>query len=479
MWRTSTPSTRLSGACMSISKESAPVVDAAINNPRRRKLVDAIKLQSPDGWRLHQEAIKHYAGGVVGAKPPAAPWPGFTSHVEGAYIFDTDGNRFIDCTMSHCAVLLGHNHPDIRHAVIQQAEKGLMYQGPFEIQVAVAEKLKAVLPVNERFVFCNSGTEAMHKAMMLARAHTKRDKVVKFAGTYHGTYDQSILNVRALPYETIPIAANPYIAGIPQRSMDDTFILPMNDEAGLAVIDQHGSDIAAVVLELITSYGLIRTDQTYLEKLAALCKKHGILLVYDEVITGFRLALAGAQSLYGVEPDIIVYGKALGGGMPMGMLATRRNILDPCTKQKPPLMMGGTFSGNAMCMAACNAFLTYLLKHRNCIDVLDARAARLSAVINEHIARKQYPMLLHCVGSLFSLLGMAEPPERPEDMSRLNQRLQDELYLRLRLKGVMLNIIGPNGLSLAHSDEILDELAAKIIEAIDEVFACQEGDVFD
>lgn len=443
---------------------------APVPNPRRRQLVDAIHQQAPDSFRLHQQAIKHYAGGVVGARPPGNPGMIYTSHTDGAYLFDTDGNRFIDCTMSHCTILLGHNHPDIRQAVIAQAEKGLMYSGPHTLQVDIGEKLKTMLPVNERFVFCNSGTEAIHKAMMLARAHTSRDKIVKFAGTYHGTYDQSILNVRAAPYDSVPITANPYIAGIPQRSIEDTLILPMNSVDALEIIEQQAGEIAAVVLELVASYGLINTDHQFLEQLATLCHQHGILLIHDEVITGFRISNAGAYSLYGVKPDIAVYGKALGGGMAIGMLATRRDILDPCTKRKPPLMMGGTFSGNPMSMAACNAFLGYLLQHPDCRSTTDNNTAKLADSLRNHIRQRGYPMSLTQISSMFFLFGMATPPDRPEDMHLLNQQLGDELYLRMRLKGVLLSVYGPNGLSLAHTSEIIDELIAKLTEAIDELF---------
>lgn len=427
---------------------------------------------APDSWRLHQEAIKHFAGGVVGARPPGNPWPIYTSHADGPYAFDTDGNRYIDCTMAYGTALLGHNHPVIREAVVRQASKGLMHlgAGATALQVSVAEKLKRLLPVNERFVFCNSGTEAIHKCITLARAFTGKDKIVKYSGHYHGTYESTLLNIRPAPYQDVPLAPDPYVAGVSRRARDETLVLPMNHPAGLALIEEAAGEIAAVFLEPVSSYGLMAFDPAYLQALAALCRRNNILLVFDEIITGFRLGPDGSIGMYGVTPDMVAYGKAVAGGMPIGMLATRKDILDPCVKMKPPLRMGGTFSGNPMTMAAMDAFLGYILEQPDTLRRAGDIASDLVARLNGHIRRNGYPMVVRQVASLFIFHAMPGAPASMEDLLAVNLGQLDELDIRARLNGVVVSSLGANVTSIAHTPDVIEDLVERLGKTLDGLY---------
>lgn len=442
-------------------------------NPRRRQLIEELRQLAPDSWRLHQEAIKHFAGGAVGARPPGNPWPIYTTRTDGPYAYDTDDNQYIDCTMAYGTTLLGHNHQHIREAVIAQAHKGLMHlgAGATNLQVSAAEKLKRLLPVNERFVFCNSGTEAIHKCITLARAFTGKDRIVKFSGHYHGTYENMLLNIRPKPYQEIPIAPDPHIAGVSQRAIHETLVLPMNHLPGLTLIEEHADQIAAVFLEPVSGYGLMEFDSDYIRSLAAVCQRNNILLVFDEIITGFRLGPTGSIGMYGVTPDIIAYGKAIAGGMTVGMLATRKDILDPCIKMKPALRMGGTFSGNPMTMAAMDAFLGYIIEHPETLQITNDITTDLVTRINHYIQQQGHPMVVRQVASMFIFHTMPNTPVLMEDLLHTDAPKLDELDIRARINGFIISSMGANVISIAHTPDVINELMERIKKTLDGLYS--------
>jgi glutamate-1-semialdehyde 2,1-aminomutase len=437
--------------------------------------VESIEKISPLSAQKYQRAKQFYAGGSVGANMPARPHPPFIERADGAYLYDIDKNRYIDCWPGKGAILLGHNHPAIREKLLEQTNRGCFYGHPHEQQIALAEKLRRCVPLNERFVLCNSGTEAVHKAITLARAVTGRDSIAKFAGTYHGTYEQSVLNVTTDGNTTLPISPKPYVAGVPQRAISDTLILPMNDSGALNALIREKHRLAAIIIEPVTSHGLIVINKEYLQQLSMLCKEHGILLIFDEIITGFRLGLSGAIGQNNVTPDnvtpdIALYGKVVGGGMPIGILATRKDILDPCTRMSPPLMMGGTFSGNPMSLCAANAFLDTILHDHSIYTTLEKHTSNIAAYLQDHVTQKQYPLDIRSIASLYCLCAIPETARTPEDLSQNNFKQLDEIYLHMRIAGAITNASGTNAVSLAHTSEINEKTALKWVDAIEKTF---------
>ncbi len=434
-----------------------------VPNPRRRALAEQAMAQSPASGRLYEAAKQHYAGGAVGANVPVFPWPLYFDSADGAHIIDVDGRRYIDCWPGHGTILLGHNYPVIRERLQQQLEKSWMPSGQHPLHIELAQKLKTTLPQHERFVLCNSGTEAAHKAITLARASTGKDRIVKLAGTYHGSFDQTMLNVRSEYTDCIPIPAVPYVAGIAASACRDTIILPMNKLDPLQHLDNSHENIAAVLVEPVTGYGLVEAQPEYLHALAARCKQLGILLIMDEIFSGFR-------DIPEYPADIYTYGKVVGGGMPIGIVATRRDILEPCTRMSPPLLMGGTFSGNPICLSAACGFLDTIIQRPDIIADLAAKTRSFVKQIHTHISNQGYPISIKQVGSLFCLYGMPTPPIDPEDMKENTLKIIDEITLRMRINGVIMNPTGTCTLTHAHNESVMTALAETLIRCIDETF---------
>ncbi len=435
-----------------------------VPNPRRRLLAEQVVARSPRSVQMYAAAREHYAGGVVGANVPVYPAPVYIERAEGAYVYDLDGNRYIDCWPGHGTLMFGHGNVQVREAIAAQLEAGWAYGYPHPLQVAFAEKMKSLLPGREQFVLCNSGTEAVHKAIMLARAYTGKQKLVKFSGTYHGTYDQVILNVRAATHESLPLPVEPHVAGTSVAATADTLVMPFNDTVALEALLPHVADITAVVTEPVAGYGLFAMEDGFAAALYRFCQQHNILLIMDEVFMGFR-GVAERQA------DIHTYGKLVGGGMPLGVLATRREILDICTRQTPPLLQGGTFSGNPACLSAACAFLDLLQADPSCIDRLVHKTSVFANAINTYCQSRHYPFCARSAGTAFAIFARPQPPLVPADMRDSNGRLMDELVLRLRLAGVILNITGIGTLTLAHDDEVMVALLAAFRDCLDATMA--------
>ena len=330
---------------------------------------------------LINRARIHIPGGVnspVRAFNGVGGDPVFFERAEGACLYDVDGRAYIDYVGSWGPMITGHAHPDIIAAVKEAAGRGLSFGAPCPAEVEMAEKICALVPGMDLVRMVNSGTEATMSAIRVARAATGRDKIITFEGCYHGHADSFLVKAGSGAL-TLGVPTSP---GVPAALADLTLTLPFNDlEAVAECLQAHGADVAAVIVEPVTgNMNCIPPLPGYLEGLRKLCDEHGSLLVFDEVMTGFRVALGGAQGLYGITPDLSTFGKVIGGGMPVGAFGGKREFME-LVAPSGPVYQAGTLSGNPVAMAAGLANLE-LISQAGFFDNLAARTTLLVSGIS-------------------------------------------------------------------------------------------------
>ena len=321
--------------------------------------------------QLFQEALTHFPGGVsspVRAFRAVGGTPKFFRKAEGAWFEDEDGVRFLDLCMSWGPLILGHAHPDVLAAVNEAMREGLTFGAPSRRELALARRIKAMAPFIEKMRFVSSGTEAVMSAIRAARGFTGRTHILKFEGCYHGHSDGLLVQAGS----GLATFGEPTSAGVPEAIASLTHVLPLDDMAALdRLFLMYGSELACAIIEPIpANNGLLLQDLSFLKRLRELCAKHGVLLIFDEVISGFRVAPGGAAELYGITPDLVTYGKIIGGGMPVGLYGGRKDVMGVVSPDGP-VYQAGTLSGNPVAMAAGLATLELLtpslyadLKHK-------------------------------------------------------------------------------------------------------------------
>lgn len=302
--------------------------------------------------KLFAEAQKYIPGGVnspVRAFKSVGLNPVFIERGEGAYLYDVDGNRYIDYVGSWGPLVLGHRHPVVTEALVEYLGKGTSYGAPTELETILAKLIVDRVPSVEMVRMVNSGTEATMSALRLARGYTGRDKIVKFEGCYHGHADSLLIKAGSGAL-TLGVPTSP---GVPANLAGDTITAPYNDlEALTKIFEQHGDDIAAVIIEPVAgNMGVVPPLPGYLEGLRALTKRFGALLIFDEVMTGFRVAYGCAQSLFKIDPDLTCFGKIIGGGLPVGAYGGKKTIMEKISPAGP-IYQAGTLSGNPLAMTA-------------------------------------------------------------------------------------------------------------------------------
>ena len=350
---------------------------------------------------LFERAKKVLPGGVnspVRAFRSVGLTPRFIEKADGAYIWDVEGNRYIDYVCSWGPMILGHNHPVIREAVEKAIKDGLSFGASTKREVEIAELMTDMVPHIEMVRMVNSGTEAVMSAVRLARGATGRDKILKFEGCYHGHSDCMLVKAGSSAVEE---QGKPSSAGVPVGTAQDTLTAPFNDLAAVEeLFHRYPGAIACVIVEPVAAnMGVVGPDPGFLEGLRALCDKEGALLIFDEVITGFRLAEGGAQAYFGVKADIVTFGKIIGGGMPVGAYAGSRALMEqvaPCG----PVYQAGTLSGNPVAMAAGLAQLRYLHSHPEVYTTLSEKASYLADGLRKAAAATGAPVQINQVGSL-------------------------------------------------------------------------------
>lgn len=352
--------------------------------------------------QLFERAKKVLPGGVnspVRAYRAVGMAPRFITRADGAYIYDEDGKRYIDYVCSWGPMILGHNHPVIREAVEKAVKDGLSFGAPTRREVDIAELMVELVPNIEMVRMVNSGTEAVMSALRLARGATGRDKLIKFEGCYHGHSDCMLVNAGS----SALAGGHPSSAGVPVGAAKDTLTAQFNDlDSVRELLEGNPGQVAAVIVEPVAAnMGVVNPAPGFLPGLRQLCDQHGALLIFDEVITGFRLALGGAQEYFGVKADLVTFGKIIGGGMPVGAYCGSRALLEqvaPCG----PVYQAGTLSGNPVAMAAGLAQLTYLKEHPEIYTCLAAKGEKLAAGLRAAAAEAGVPVAINQIGSLLA-----------------------------------------------------------------------------
>ena len=351
---------------------------------------------------LYEQAVKVLPGGVnspVRAYRAVGMAPRFITRADGPFIWDEDGRKYIDYVCSWGPMILGHNHPVIREAVEKAVKDGLSFGAPTRREVEIAQLMIDLVPNIEMVRMVNSGTEAVMSAVRLARGATGRDKIIKFEGCYHGHSDCLLVNAGS----SALAGGHPSSAGVPEDIVKHTLTAQFNDLASVeALLDAYPGQIACIIVEPVAAnMGVVNPAPGFLEGLRALCDKSGALLIFDEVITGFRLALGGAQEYFGVKADLVTFGKIIGGGMPVGAYCGSRALMEqvaPCG----PVYQAGTLSGNPVAMAAGLAQLNYLKEHPEVYTDIAAKGEKLAAGLRATIAKAGAPVVVNQIGSLLA-----------------------------------------------------------------------------
>jgi len=420
--------------------------------------------------RLYRRAVKSIPGGVnspVRACRSVGADPLFIKSAEGAVIVDADGNRYIDYVGSWGPMILGHRHPAVVAALQKAIDRGTSFGAPTDLEITLAELVIAAVPSVEMVRMVNSGTEAAMSAIRLARGYTGRDLVVKFDGCYHGHAD-TLLVAAGSGVATLGIPGSP---GVPKPTAKHTLSLPFNDsECVRRVMDRQGDQVACVIVEPVAgNMGLVAPVEGFLQTLRRLTAKHGAVLIFDEVMTGFRVAYGGAQSLYGVRPDLSCFGKIIGGGLPVGAYGGRRKIMAHIAPQGP-VYQAGTLSGNPLAMAAGIATLTQLRK-KGFYEKLETKSAQLCAGLAAAAARAGFAAQVDHVGSMLGMFFCAEPIRSFADAKRSDLALFSKFYQGMRQEGVY---IAPSQfealfLSSAHTSEHIGQTvkaAERVLERL-------------
>ena len=421
---------------------------------------------------LFERAKQLFPGGVnspVRAFKSVSGPPVFVERADGCYLHDADGNELLDFCGSWGPMILGHNDPHVREAILEAVGRGTSFGTPTASGNALGELILESNPFLERMRFVSSGTEAVMSAIRLARGYTGREYILKFEGCYHGHVD-SLLVKAGSGLATFGESSS---AGVPPGFTDRTLVLPLGDtQRFYDVMHEYGDRIAAVIVEPVpANNGLLLQDHQFLACLRLHCHRTGALLIFDEVISGFRVGFTGAAGHYDIRPDLITYGKIIGGGMPVGAYGGSAEIMSTVAPEGP-VYQAGTLSANPVAMAAGRATCERLLEPGFYED-LRARTLRLTGRIEAHAAERDYALTVPSIASIFWFSFSRERVWRADQIDPSGMARFRTLHHELLQRSVYL---GPSGyevgfVSAAHTDETIDAAARLICEALDVAFA--------
>ena len=421
--------------------------------------------------QLFEEAKKYFPGGVnspVRAFKSVSGPPLFIKRGEGSRFYDEDDNEFIDFCCSWGPLILGHRNPQIEEEVIATVKNGTSFGTPTKL----GNQLGKLIIENNRYIekmrFVSSGTEAVMSAIRLARGVTGRNKIIKFEGCYHGHVD-SLLVKAGSGLATFGVSTS---KGVPESFVKETLVIPLNDREALeATLKEHGDDVACIIIEPVpANNGLLLQDKSFLECLRIKCYKYGVLLIFDEVISGFRVGYEGAAGYYGIQPDIMTYGKIIGGGMPVGAYAASAEIMSHIAPEGP-VYQAGTLSANPVAMAAGYAACKQLVQP-GFYEAMEAKTKKFVDGIQAYCDAKGYEVSIVTIGSIFWIAFTKERITRADQINVDSMEKFKVLHHELLQRGLYL---GPSGyevgfVSAAHTEADLAEATTKMCEAFDIVF---------
>ena len=416
--------------------------------------------------KAFEEAQKHIPGGVnspvrsfksVNATPP------FIASALGSKVTDIDGNTYIDYVGSWGPMILGHTHPDVVKAITETAAKGASFGAPTLMETEMAVQIKKMVPSIDSIRMVNSGTEATMSAVRLARGYTKRDLIIKFEGCYHGHHDSFLIKAGSGALTL----GQPNSPGVTKGIAAGTLTAKYNDiDTVKLLFEKHGEDLAAVIIEPVTgNMGVILPTTAFITGLRELCTKYGTVLIFDEVMTGFRLAKGGAQEILGITPDLTCFGKIIGGGLPVGAYGGKQEIMDQLAP-KGPVYQAGTLSGNPLAMAAGLTTLKILDETENFYALLEEKSARLENGLKEVLANNNFPGVINRVGSMFTLFFTKEESVSSfDDVCNCDTSIFTKFFKMSLDAGIYLapSQFEAGFMSIAHSNEDID----KTIKAAD------------
>ena len=428
-----------------------------------------MKLKIKKSQKLFAEAKTMFPGGVhspVRAFKSVGGTPLFIVKGDGPHIWDVDGNKYIDFCCSWGPLILGHNNPIIRKSVAKTLQNGTSFGTPTPIGNEIGKLILNGNKYLDKIRFVSSGTEAVMSAIRLARGYTGKSKLIKFDGCYHGHVD-SLLVKAGSGLATFGVSTS---AGIPDALAKETLVLPLNDIAAVEKTLKKNKDVAAIIIEPVpANNGLLLQDKKYLKSLSRLCKKYKVLLIFDEVISGFRVGLHGAAGYYGITPDLITYGKIIGGGMPVGAFGGKAKIMKHVAPEGP-VYQAGTLSANPIALSAGVAMIKTLLKP-GFYKKQEKKTQYFVDKIMKHTKKKGYAFHIQSIGSIFWLAFTNKRIKSSDQIDPKSMKYFNQLHTILLGKGLYL---GPSGyevgfISSAHTYKELDKAAAIITSALDKI----------
>ncbi|MRI83495.1 MAG: glutamate-1-semialdehyde-2,1-aminomutase [Nitratiruptor sp.] len=421
-------------------------------------------------YQAYQEALNYIPGGVdspVRAFKSVGGVPPFIDRGEGAFLYDIDGNRYIDYVQSWGPLIFGHADPETLDAVCQQAKKGLSFGAPTLLETELAKEIVELFEGVDKIRFVSSGTEAVMSAIRLARGYTGRDDIVKFEGCYHGHSD-SLLVSAGSGAATFGTPSSP---GVPADFTKHTLLATYNDLESVKRCFEASDNIACVIIEPIAgNMGLVPADEEFLRGLRELCDEYGAVLIFDEVMSGFRAHLKGAQGLYDVVPDMVTFGKVIGGGMPVGAFGGRAQIMEHLSPEGP-VYQAGTLSGNPVAMAAGLSVVRRLKEDPDIYKILEARAKGLVGGMKKIADAYGIPLQIEVQGSMFGFFFNDQPVRNFEDAKRSDLEFFAKFHQEMIKRGIYFapSQFEAGFISTPLDEKLIDETLEKVEEGMKKI----------
>jgi glutamate-1-semialdehyde-2,1-aminomutase len=426
-----------------------------------------IERKTPGSKQAHERSLEVLGQLAVGTLN--MPYPIYIRESKGSHVTDVDGNEYVDLALGFGPHILGHAPDVVVDAVKEAAERGFQWALHNPYQEQLARLIVEAVPCADRVEFCNTGTEATMFAIRAARAYSRKDRIAMFDGGYHGAHD--VVMVKAAPESPRDAPTfNPFGDGIPKSTLQNVIMLPYRSPKAFDMIRKHKDELALVLIEPVQSSNPRLDHVEWLRELCEVCKKSGVLFLMDEIITGFRLAYGGAQELFDITPDLATYGKVIGGGMPVGAIAGRADIMDVYSRgaaaltaapgsspRLPGIFAAGTFGGNPISMVAGTAALTYLKAHPESYKYLAEHSMRLAGEVNRFCQTEEIPaQLMSALSMFFMRIQRGGPIQSARDIDPSLKKADEAFFMHLLNNGVVIPGIHQFHISTAHTPEDID-----------------------